>query len=65
MDKDLYARGLAAVDRAIAAAPRGRVAVDDANLKMHSGDELKAELETGLRASADVNPFNVVRRQRK
>jgi hypothetical protein len=65
VDKDLYARGLAAVDRAIAAAPRGRVVVDDANLQMHSGDELNAELETGLRASAEMNPFTVVRRQRK
>src|SRR4051794_18006892 len=65
IDKNLYTLGLAAIDRAIAAAPRGRVVVDDPSLQMHSGDELKAELETWLRTPTDVNPLNVVRRQRK
>ena len=65
VDKELYARGLAAVDRAIAAAPRGRIVIDDADLQMHSGDELKAELETGVQASSEVNPLTVVRRHRK
>src|SRR5262245_31041784 len=65
VDRDLYARGLVAVDRAIAAAPRGRVIVDDANLHMHSGDELKAELEAGVRAGTEVNPLTIVQRQRK
>ncbi|HJZ73858.1 MAG TPA: hypothetical protein VKE51_19100 [Vicinamibacterales bacterium] len=65
VDKDLYARGLTAVDRAIAAAPRGRVVVDDANLEMRSGDELKAELEAGVQASTEVNPLTIVRRHRK
>jgi len=32
---------------------------------MRSGDELKAELETGLQARTEVNPFTIVRRQRK
>src|SRR5215831_14839828 len=65
VDKELYARGLAAVDRAIAAAPRGRIVVDDADLQMHSGDELKAELEAGVQASTEVNPLTIVRRHRK
>jgi len=65
VDTDLYARGLVSVDRAIAAAPHGRVIVDDANLQMHSGDELKAELEAGVRAGTEVNPLTIARRQRK
>jgi hypothetical protein len=65
VDKDLYARGLDAINRAIASAPRGRIVVDDANLQMRSGDELKAELEAGVHATTAVNPFTIVRRQRK
>ena len=65
VDRDLYARGLEAVNRAIAAAPRGRIVVDDPTLLMHSGDELKAELEAGMHARPTLNPFAVVRRQRK
>ena len=64
VDRDLYARGLEAVDRAIAAAPRGRIVVDDADLQMRSGDELKAELEAGLKAT-DLNPLTIARRRRK
>ena len=56
-DDALYRQGLAAVDRAIALAPRGRLVVDDGNLQRHSADELKAELERGLATSAsDLNP---------
>ena len=65
VDKDLFARGLEAVNRAIAAAPHGRVVVDDANLEMRSGDELKAELEAGLQAPTQVNPFTILTRHRK
>ena len=61
-DDELFAQGLDAVNRAIARAPGGRIVVDDANLQMRSGDELKAELEAGLRRDAsDFNPFRVVR----
>ena len=57
-DDDLYQQGLAAVERAIALAPEGRLVVDDPNLQMRSADELKAELERGLAASAsDLNPL--------
>ena len=61
-DDALFAQGLEAVDRAIARAPGGRIAVDDEGLQMHSADELKAELEAGLRRDAsDFNPARLVR----
>ena len=60
-DDALFAQGVEAVDRAIAVAPQGRVIVDDANLGMRSSDELKAELERGLRREAsDFNPLRVL-----
>jgi len=65
VNPELYRRGLDAVNRASAAAPRGRVVVDDASLAMHSGDELKAELESGLAAPTEMNPIAIVRRHRK
>jgi hypothetical protein len=59
-DDDLYQQGLVAVDRAIALAPGGRLVVDDANLQMHSADELKAELARGLGTSvSDLNPMRM------
>jgi hypothetical protein len=59
-DDALFKQGVEAVDRAIAAAPSGRVIVDDTQLGMHSSDELKAELERGLRREAsDFNPLRV------
>ena len=59
-DDDLYQQGLAAVDRAIALAPAGRLVVDDQNLQMHSADELKAELARGLVTStSDLNPLRL------
>lgn len=59
-DDALYTQGLAAVDRAITLAPDGRIIVDDDNLQMHSADELKAELEAGLRRElSDFNPLRV------
>jgi hypothetical protein len=59
-DDDLYRQGLAAVERAIALAPEGRLVVDDENLQMHSADELKAELSRGLAADvSDLNPMRV------
>jgi hypothetical protein len=61
-DDKLFAAGLEAVDRAIAVAPQGRIVVDDSRLAMHSADELKAELEGGLRSDAtDWYPSNVLR----
>ena len=61
-DDELFAKGLASVDKAIAAAAGGRLVVDDANLLMHSADELRAELQSGLtREAADFNPLKVFR----
>jgi hypothetical protein len=64
-DDGLFQLGLEAVDRAIATAPNGRIVVDDPDLQMRSADELKAELQAGLRREAsDLNPLKVFR-QRK
>ena len=59
-DDRLFKLGLDAVTRAIEVAPGHRVGVDDQTLGMRSGDELKAELERGLRREAsDFNPMRV------
>ena len=61
-DDVLFGKGLVAVDKAIAAAPGGRVVVDDPDLKMHSADELRAELQRGVnRTASDFNPLRVLR----
>jgi tetratricopeptide (TPR) repeat protein len=61
----LFAQGLEAVDRAIALAPDHRLVVDDGDLGMHTADELRAELERGLRRDAsDLNPLKVFRRRK-
>jgi len=61
-DDPLYAEGVKAVDRAIQLAPDGRLRVDDPGLGMHTAEELKAELEAGLRRDAsDFNPMRVFR----
>ena len=59
-DDDLFAKGLEAVDRAISLAPANRLVVDDANLGMRTGDELRAELVRGrTRELSDFNPIRV------
>jgi len=61
-DDELYTRGMEHVRKAIAVAPGGRVVVDDPNLQIRSADELKAELEAGLRSDvSDLNPLKVFR----
>jgi len=61
-DDTLFTAGLAAVDKAIALAPNGRVVVPDPDLQMHSADELRAELQRGVtREAADLNPLKVFR----
>jgi hypothetical protein len=61
-DDELFKLGLEAVDRALAAAPDGRLVVNDESLGMTTGEELKAELERGLRRDAsDFNPLRVFR----
>jgi len=64
-DEARFARGLEAINRAIAVAERGRLVVDDPNLEMHSADELKAELEAGLRRDTSTfNPMRLFRRRK-
>jgi hypothetical protein len=59
-DDGLYREGLAAIDRAIALTPSGRLVVDDPTLGMHSADEVKIELEAGLRREpSDLNPMRL------
>ncbi len=61
-DQALFAKGLAAVDRAIAVAPGGRVVVEDPGLQMHSADELRAELQRGMTPGlSNFNPLRVMR----
>ena len=61
-DDALFAKGVTAVDKAIALAPGGRVVVDDVDLQMRSADELRAELQRGLtRDASDFNPLKVFR----
>lgn len=64
-DDELFAKGVEAVDRAIAAAPGNRFETDDTNLGMRSTDELKVELQEGLRRDAsDFNPLRVLRERK-
>jgi hypothetical protein len=59
-DDALFREGLAAVDRAIALAPGGRLVVEHPAQQIQSADELRAELESGLRRDAsDFNPLRV------
>jgi hypothetical protein len=61
-DDTLFAKGMAAADKAIALAPGGRLVVDDIELQMRSADELRAELQRGLtREPSDFNPLKVFR----
>ena len=60
-DDALFKQGLEVIDRAIALAPANRLVVDDGSLQMRSADELKAELERGIRRDAsDFNPLRVL-----
>jgi hypothetical protein len=61
-DDALYAAGLEALERAVAAAPGGRVVVSDSDLRIHTADELQAELRGGItRDWSDLNPARVFR----
>lgn len=61
-DDRLFGLGLAAVNRSIALAPHGILTVDDPDLGIRTADELKAELEAGLRHElADLNPLKIFR----
>ena len=65
-DEALFRQGVEAVNRAIALTPQGTLTVDDADLRMRSAAELKAELEQGMEARlSDWNPLRVLERERK
>ena len=64
-DDRLFAAGLAAANRAIALAPAGRLSVDEPGFEIQSAEELKAELEAGLKHDAsDFNPLRVFGRRK-
>ncbi len=64
-DDELFAKGLEAVDRAIALAPAGRLAIDDPDLGMRTADELRAELVRGqTRETSDLNPLKLFERRK-
>lgn len=61
-DDALYAEGLEAIDRAISLAPDGRLVVEAPGQEIRTADQLKAELERGLRVEAsDLDPTRVFR----
>ena len=61
----LFRQGLETINRALALAPQGALTVDDADLRMNTAAELKAELEQGLeRTWGDLNPFRVLRERK-
>jgi hypothetical protein len=64
-DDELFARGLERVNAAMAVAPNGRLVVDDPAIDIRTADELRAELEAGMRREAsDLNPMKLLRRRR-
>lgn len=64
-DDRLFAEGLKHVELAISLAPGGRIVVDDPDLKLRTADELRAELQEGLRRDAsDLNPLRVLRERK-
>jgi len=64
-DDALYREGVEAIDRAIALAPDGRLVVEHPGQQIRTADELRAELEAGLRREAsDFNPLRVFRERK-
>ena len=64
-DDALFKQGVEALDRAVRADPSGRVVVADTGLGVTNSDELRAELEDGLRRdSSDFNPLRVMRKRK-
>ena len=64
-DDNLYEEGLQAIERTLTLAPGGRLAIDDVDLRMHTPEELKAELEAGRRHDpSDLNPMRIFRERK-
>lgn len=63
-DDALYAQGLEAVDRAIALAPSGHLAIDDPTLGLRTAVALRVELLEGqTRELSDFNPLKAFRQR--
>lgn len=64
-DDTLFRRGLEAADLALNLSSGAPLTIEDAELKMHTPAELKAELEKGLeRTPDDFNPLKVLRERK-
>jgi hypothetical protein len=64
-DDALFAKGLEAVEHAIAIAPGHRLDVNDPSLGMRTADELRAELQRGLtRDATDFDPRRFLRERK-
>ena len=64
-DDALFAKGLEAVDYAIAIAPGHRLDVPDPAIGMRTADELRAELQRGLtRDASDFDPRRLLRERK-
>ena len=64
-DDALFRGGLEAVERAIGLSPEGALSVDDAELKLRTAAELKAELQGGAERSwGDLDPAKVFRERK-
>lgn len=64
-DDALFRAGLEAAERAINLSPGGALNVDDADLKIRTPAELKAELQQGAeRTWGDINPAKVFRERK-
>ena len=64
-DDRLYQAGLAAVDRALALSSAAPLRVDDPELGLHTGLELRAELQAGTQTTlSDFNPLRALDRRK-
>jgi hypothetical protein len=64
-DDDLFKQGVEAVNRAIALSSSTPLQIDDADLRMKTPADLKAELEQGSERSLDdLNPLKVFRERK-
>ena len=64
-DDALFRQGLDAVNLALSLSSDAPLTIEDAELKMHTAAELKAELESGIeRTSDDFNPLKVFRERK-
>lgn len=64
-DDALFKQGVEAADLALSLSPNGALAVDDADLRIHSAAELKSELEQGTETTwDDLNPMKVLRERK-